>query len=79
MTQNEIADRYIRRGTSITILAELNAVSVDRIREILTDAGVELPEVKKIKQQRIECCLRRAGRYRAAHKGIYAGTQSKGS
>lgn len=56
MTQNEIADRYIRRGTSITILAELNAVSVDRIREILTDAGVELPEVKKIKQQRIECC-----------------------
>lgn len=55
MTQNEIADRYIRRGTSITILAELNAVSVDRIREILTDAGVELPEVKKIKQQRIEC------------------------
>lgn len=23
---------------------------------ILTDAGVELPEVKKIKQQRIECC-----------------------
>lgn len=34
MTQNEIADRYIRRGTSITILAELNAVSVDQIREI---------------------------------------------
>lgn len=53
---HEIADRYIRRGTSITILAELNAVSVDRIRETLTDAGVELPEVKKIKQQRIECC-----------------------
>ena len=56
MTQNEIADRYIRRGTSITILAELNAVSVDQIREILTDAGVELPELKKTKKQRIECC-----------------------
>lgn len=56
MTQNEIVDRYIRRGTSITIPAELNAVSVDQIRETLTDAGVELPEVKKIKQQRIACC-----------------------
>lgn len=56
MTQNEIADRYIRRGTSITILAELNAVSVDQIRETLTDAGVELPEVKKTKRQRIACC-----------------------
>lgn len=56
MTQNEIVDRYIRRGTSITILAELNAVSVDQIREKLTDAGVELPEVKKTKRQRIACC-----------------------
>lgn len=56
MTQNEIVDRYIRRGTSITILAELNAVSVDQIREKLIDAGVELPEVKKAKQQRIACC-----------------------
>lgn len=34
----------------------LNATRVDQIREILTDAGVELPEVKKAKQQRIECC-----------------------
>lgn len=75
MTQNEIADRYIRRGTSITILAELNAVSVDQIREILTDAGVELPEVKKIKQQRIECCYdalddieRRIKEYTQEHK-----------
>lgn len=56
MTQSEIIDRYVRRGTSITILAELNAVRADQIREILTDAGVELPEVKKAKQQRIECC-----------------------
>ena len=56
MTQSEIADRYVRRGTSITILAELNAVRADQIREILTDAGVELPEVKKAKQQRIACC-----------------------
>lgn len=56
MTQSEIVDRYVRRGTSITILAELNAVRADQIREILTDAGVELPEVKKAKQQRIECC-----------------------
>lgn len=55
MTQSEIADRYVRRGTSITILAELNATRVDQIREILTDAGVELPEVKKAKQQRIAC------------------------
>lgn len=75
MTQNEIADRYIRRGTSITILAELNAISVDQIREILTDAGVELPEVKKIKQQRIECCYdalddieRRIKEYTQEHK-----------
>ena len=44
MTQSEIVDRYVRRGTSITILAELNATRVDQIREILTDAGVELPE-----------------------------------
>ena len=56
MTQSEIVDRYVRRGTSITILAELNAVRADQIREILTDAGVELPEVKKAKPQRIECC-----------------------
>lgn len=56
MTQSEIVDRYVRRGTSITILAELNAVRVDQIRGILTDADVELPEVKKAKQQRIECC-----------------------
>lgn len=56
MTQSEIVDRYVRRGTSITILAELNAVRADQIREILTDAGVELPEVKKAKQQRIEYC-----------------------
>lgn len=56
MTQSEIVDRYVRRGTSITILAELNATKVDQIREILTDAGVELPEAKKTKQQRIECC-----------------------
>lgn len=56
MTQSEIVDRYVRRGTSITILAELNATRVDQIREILTDAGVELPEAKKTKQQRIECC-----------------------
>lgn len=56
MTQSEIVDRYVRRGTSITILAELNAVRADQIREILTDAGAELPEVKKAKQQRIECC-----------------------
>lgn len=42
MTQSEIVDRYVRRGTSITILAELNAVRADQIREILTDAGVEL-------------------------------------
>lgn len=32
MTQNEIVDRYVRRGTSITILAELNAVRADQIR-----------------------------------------------
>lgn len=56
MTQSEIVDRYVRRGTSITILAELNATRIDQIREILTDAGVELPEAKKTKQQRIECC-----------------------
>ena len=56
MTQSEIVDRYVRRGTSITILAELNAVRVDQIRGILTDAGVELSEVKKVKQQRIEHC-----------------------
>lgn len=56
MTQSEIVDRYVRRGTSITILAEFNATRVDQIREILTDAGVELPEAKKTKQQRIECC-----------------------
>lgn len=56
MTQSEIVDRYVRRGTSITILAELNATRVDQIRGILTDAGVELPEAKKTKQQRIECC-----------------------
>lgn len=77
MTQNEIVDRYIRRGTSITIPAELNAVSVDQIRETLTDAGVELPEVKKIKQQRYSVLLRRTGRYRATHKGAHTGTQSK--
>lgn len=35
MTQNEIADRYIRRGTSITILAELNAVSVAGLEKYL--------------------------------------------
>lgn len=51
MTQNEIVDRYVRRGTSITILAELNAVRADQIRETLTDAGVELPETKKTKQR----------------------------
>lgn len=56
MTQSEIVDRYVRSGTSITILAELNATRVDRIKEILTDAGVELSEAKKTKQQRIECC-----------------------
>lgn len=56
MTQSEIVDRYVRRGTSITILAELNATRVDQIREVLTDAGVELPEAKKARQQRIECC-----------------------
>lgn len=56
MTQSEIVDRYVRRGTSITILAELNTTRVDQIREILTDAGVELPEAKKAKRQRIECC-----------------------
>lgn len=54
MTQNEIVDRYVRRGTSITILAELNAVRADQIRETLTDTGVELPETKKTKQQRIK-------------------------
>lgn len=47
MTQNEIVDRYVRRGTSITTLAELNAVRADQIRETLTDAGVELPEQRK--------------------------------
>lgn len=56
MTQNEIVDKYVRRGTSITILAELNAVRADQIRETLTDAGVELPETKKTKQQRVACC-----------------------
>ncbi len=35
MTQSEIVDRYVRHGTSITILAELNATRVDQIREIL--------------------------------------------
>lgn len=74
MTQSEIADRYVRRGTSITILAELNATRVDQIREILTDAGVELPEAKKTKYRVL---LRRAGRYRAAHKGTRTGTQGK--
>lgn len=49
MTQSEIVDRYVRRGTSITILAELNDTRVDQIRGILTDAGVELPEAKKTK------------------------------
>lgn len=46
-----------------------------RIRETLTDAGVELPEVKKIKQQRIECCYdalddieRRIKEYTQEHK-----------
>ena len=77
MTQSEIADRYVRRGTSITILAELNATRVDQIREILTDAGVELPEAKKNKAAAYRVLLRRAGRYRAAHKGTRTGTQGK--
>lgn len=75
MAQSEIVDRYVRHGTSITILAELNAVRVDQIRGILTDAGVELSEVKKVKQQRIEHCYdalddieQRIKEYKQEHK-----------
>lgn len=63
MTQSEIADRYVRRGTSITILAELNATRAARGKE------------NKAAAYRV--LLRRAGRYRAAHKGTRTGTQGK--
>jgi hypothetical protein len=40
MNTSEIVDRYQRRHTSISVLAELNACSTKEIKDILIDAGV---------------------------------------
>lgn len=50
-TREELQELY-----NTKIAAKAKQWGADQIREILTDAGVELPEVKRAKQQRIECC-----------------------
>lgn len=53
MNTSEIIDRYQRKHTSISVLAELNACSPKEIKDILIDAGILLrskkPEPEKIK------------------------------
>lgn len=53
MTQSEIVDRYVRRGTSITILAELNATRVMPCRRL---GGAIKAENENIKERTSATC-----------------------
>lgn len=50
MKNSEIVDRYLRRNTSISILAQLNDCSTDVIIDILKQEGVVIPEPKPHKK-----------------------------
>lgn len=44
MRDREIKDRYVRKGVTIKILAELNACDEEDIRRILKKQGVDVPK-----------------------------------
>jgi flagellar capping protein FliD len=50
MEAREIVERYTRRGTSVSVLAELNNTSTDAIRKILLQEGVNIPPAKPKKK-----------------------------
>jgi PDZ domain-containing secreted protein len=68
MNTSEIIDRYQRKHTSISVLAELNACSPKEIKDILIDAGILLRSNKKPEpeQEKIKMPAKLAG----AHKHI---------
>ncbi len=43
MEDHEIVDRYVRKGTSISTLADLNACKPAEIKKVLKTNGVNLP------------------------------------
>lgn len=49
MRDREIKDRYVRKGVTIKILAELNACDEENIRRILKKQGVDVPKKKERK------------------------------
>lgn len=52
MTERTIKDKYVRRGVTIKILAELNACSEEYIRGILMKQGVTVPEKRERRGRR---------------------------
>lgn len=49
MRDREIKDRYVRKGVTIKILAELNACDEEDIRRVLKKQGVDVPKKRKEK------------------------------
>ena len=50
MRDREIKDRYVRRGVTVKILAELNACDEEDIRRILKKQGVDVPKKERKKR-----------------------------
>ena len=71
MNTSEIIERYQRKHTSISVLAELNACSPKEIRDILIDAGI-LPRGKKPEYppEKIKMPTKLAGAYKHIVKEI---------
>ena len=51
MRDREIKDRYVRKGVTIKILAELNTCDEEDIRRILKKQGVDVPKKKERKKR----------------------------
>lgn len=52
MPDSEVVDKYVRKGVSISVLADLNCCKPEDVRKVLRDNGVNVPEPKKTKKEK---------------------------
>lgn len=52
MQDSEVVDKYVRKGVSISVLADLNCCKPEDVRKVLRDNGVNVPEPKKPKKEK---------------------------
>ena len=52
MQDSEVVDKYVRKGVSISVLADLNCCKPEDVRKVLRDNGAEVPEPRKPKKEK---------------------------